>query len=87
MFSYCRRVGKWFTVPVIEHLADDRPFRLRRLSALMLVVGWALFAAACLIGSTAMQVAGGALFSAGLASVYLYDRQDQRRQLSTRRGL
>lgn len=86
MLSYCRRVGKWFTVPVIEHFADDRPFRLRRLSALMLMLGWALFAVACVLNVMTLQIVAATLFTSGLFSVGIYDRRDHRRK-PARRGL
>jgi hypothetical protein len=85
MISYARRVGKWFSVPVIEHLHDDRPFRLRRVSAIMLAAGWATFAIACVTQSIAFQWTGGIAFVLGLASVWAFDFRDDRRKKPVRR--
>ena len=50
------RIGRWFSTPIIDHDGPDRPFRLRRVSALLLVMGWSLFFASCLLGWWALQM-------------------------------
>lgn len=51
----CRLAMDWLCHPVIEHHESDRPFRLRRMSAIMLALGWALFLTSCLIGLYAVH--------------------------------
>ncbi len=86
MISYCRRVGNWFSKPLIQHLDSDRPFRLRRISAAMLLIGWVVFALACVMRSIPEQCIGATLFIAGLLSVHWFDRRDDKKP-SIRRGL
>ena len=76
MMSLYRRMGNWLGEPLIEHVEDDRPFRLRRASALMLAIGWAGFAIACVAGSVTLQAVTGVMFVAGLMSVHWFDRRD-----------
>lgn len=40
---------RWLAEPVIVDSGIDRPFRLRRLSLLLLAGGWGVFLAACLV--------------------------------------
>lgn len=40
----------WLTQPVVEHHEDERPFRLRRASVLLLGGGWVVFLISCLAG-------------------------------------
>lgn len=40
---------RWLAKPVITDSGVDRPFKLRRVSLLLLAGGWAVFLAACLI--------------------------------------
>lgn len=40
----------WLKQPVIEHCDDDRPFRLRRASFLLLAGGWGIYLISCLAG-------------------------------------
>jgi hypothetical protein len=86
MMSIFSRFGSWLSEPLIEHLEGDRPFRLRRASALMLAIGWAGFAIACVLAMVMLQVLTGALFMAGLMSVYWFDRRDDAGR-SPRRGI
>lgn len=55
MSQVCRRAMDWLCGSVIEHHDADRPFRLRRMSALLLSLGWVLFLVSCLIGYYAVQ--------------------------------
>lgn len=87
MRMLCRRAGGWLSRSVVEHTDGDRPFRLRRLSLILLSMGWALFAAACLLQITSLQIIGGAAFAGGLLSVHLYDRRDNTRSNVPRRGI
>ncbi len=86
MLSFCRRLGNWLGEPLIEHTEDERPFRLRRASALLLAIGWAGFAIACMLASMSLQVVTGVVFMAGLMSVHWFDRRDDTRR-APRRGI
>lgn len=85
MLTLFRRLSRWLSEPLIEHFADDRPFRLRRASALLLAIGWAGFAIACVLSSASLQVATGVIFMTGLMSVHWFDRRDVARR-APRRG-
>jgi hypothetical protein len=87
MWMLCRRAGGWLSTSVVEHLDGDRPFRLRRLSLILLMAGWVIFAAACLLKSMSLQIVGGVAFTSGLLSVYLFDRRDDARSNMNRRGI
>ncbi len=87
MWMLCRRAGGWLSTSVVEHLDGDRPFRLRRLSLILLVFGWAVFAAACLLQTMSLQIVGGVAFAGGLLSVHLFDRRDDARSNMNRRGI
>lgn len=43
------RIRKWFSKPLIIDLHHERPFKLRRLSAMLLLVGWVSFLASCVL--------------------------------------
>jgi hypothetical protein len=43
-------VCRWLATPVVEDFGIDRPFRLRRISLLLLAGGWATFLVSCLLG-------------------------------------
>ena len=49
----------WFkqflTQTVVEDRSFDRPFRLRRVSLLMIIIGWLTFFASCMIGLWIMK--------------------------------
>ena len=62
------RISRWLSTPVVEHEGPDRPFRLRRVSALLLVFGWALFFTSCLLGWWALQLGLPVYDSLDLAS-------------------
>ncbi|MGN6505709.1 MAG: hypothetical protein ACTHM6_09110 [Tepidisphaeraceae bacterium] len=40
---------RWLGHCVIEHAGEDRPFRLRRVSLLLLSAGWCAFLGSCLL--------------------------------------
>ncbi|MDB5324696.1 MAG: hypothetical protein JWM57_265 [Phycisphaerales bacterium] len=41
---------RWLKTPVIEHCDDDRPFRLRRASLLLLAGGWGVYLISAVAG-------------------------------------
>ena len=44
-------LSNWLARPVLEVAEVDRPFRLRRVSVLLLAGGWVVFLVSCLIGT------------------------------------
>jgi hypothetical protein len=49
------RISRWLSTPIVVEDESDRPFRLRRVSALLLVLGWSAFFASCLLGAWAVR--------------------------------
>ena len=48
-------IRNWLHAPLIEDTTDEKPFRVRRGSAVLIGLGWALFAAACVLGTWAVR--------------------------------
>lgn len=43
-------LSRWLTSPVVEDFGIDRPFRLRRVSLMLIAAGWLTFLVSCLLG-------------------------------------
>jgi hypothetical protein len=49
------RIRSWLHTPVIEDHSDEKPFRVRRGSVLLIMLGWTAFATACVVGTLALR--------------------------------